>query len=216
VDDLIIAVGDTATPDFNALSQMVQTAEGQEIVVVVRRGGETLRLPMRPTLEDVQLPDGTFEKRVIIGVSLRTFLSPQTVTPGPLDALRIGVQQTYGVIIASLDGVRQIVAGNVSPANLQGPVGIAQVSGETASRSGIEFILLIALISTAIGLMNLFPIPMLDGGHLLFNLYEAFAGQQPPDRVREIAGALGLATVLSLMLFATYNDIARLLSTFVS
>ncbi|MEL7216327.1 MAG: site-2 protease family protein, partial [Pseudomonadota bacterium] len=112
------------------------------------------------------------------------------------------------------DGIRQVIVGNVSAENLQGPVGIAQVSGETAQRSGVEFIALIALISTAIGLMNLLPIPMLDGGHLLFNLYEAFAGKQPPGRVQEIAAALGLATVLSLMLFATYNDIARLLSSF--
>lgn len=214
-DDLIVAVDDTPTPDFDTLSRLVQSAEGQRINIVVRRDGQTLSLPMTPSLEDVQLADGSFEKRVIIGVSLRTYLSPATITPTPPEALWIAVQQTFGIITASLDGVRQMIAGNVSPTNLQGPVGIAQVSGETAARGGGEFILLIALISTAIGLMNLFPIPMLDGGHLLFNAYEAIAGQQPSSAVQRVAGALGLAAVLSLMLFATYNDVARLLTTFV-
>jgi regulator of sigma E protease len=212
--DLIVAVGDTPTPDFESLSGLITSAEGQTINVQVRRGDALLTLPMRPTMEDVQNADGSFTKRVIIGVTISSYLAPQVRTPGPIEAVQIAVGQVWGIITGSLDGLKRIITGEVSAKNLQGPVGIAQVSGETAGQGIAEFILLIALISTAIGMMNLFPIPVLDGGHLVFNLYEAIRGAPPSPRAMEIAMAAGLAAVLSLMVFATYNDIARLLSVF--
>lgn len=212
--DLIVAIGDVNTPDFETLSALISAAEGQSIDVRVRRGADLLTLPMRPTLEDVQGPDGSFTKRVIIGVTISSYLSPEVRTPGVFEAVSMSGMQVWNVITGSLDGLRRIISGEVSAKNLQGPVGIAQVSGETAGQGIAEFVLLIALISTAIGMMNLFPIPVLDGGHLMFNLYEAIRGVPPSSRVLEIAMAAGLAAVLSLMVFATYNDIARLLSVF--
>ncbi|MEL7216364.1 MAG: RIP metalloprotease RseP, partial [Pseudomonadota bacterium] len=144
-DDLILAVDGTPTPDFDSLKALVTAAEGQEIQVSVRRGDTVLSLPMRPTLQDVQLADGSYTKQVIIGVSIRSYLTPLTETPGIFAAMGYGAQQTWSVVTNSLDGIRQVIVGNVSAENLQGPVGIAQVSGETAQRSGVEFIALIAL-----------------------------------------------------------------------
>ena len=103
-----------------------------------------------------------------------------------------------------------MIVGDISASNLQGPLGIAQISGDTASGGLFDLISLIAVISTAIGLMNLFPIPVLDGGHLVLFGYEAVAGKPPNDRIIQFAMSIGLSFLLLLMVFATYNDIMRL------
>ena len=94
--------------------------------------------------------------------------------------------------------------------NLQGPLGIAQISGESAAQGLMNFIELVALLSTAIGMLNLFPIPILDGGHLVIFAYEAIAGKQPPESVLNVAMSIGFVLLMALMLFATYNDIMRI------
>ena len=208
--DLLLEAGGEALPDIETLQRIVQGSEGDPLAISLRRGAETLTLEMVPTEEDVPQPDGSFAKQVIIGVSVTTYLQPEVRAPGPIEAIGIGVDRTVAVVTGTFDGIGQMIAGNVSPTNLQGPVGIAQVSGETAGQGFVNFVLLIALISTAIGLMNLMPIPVLDGGHLVFYGIEAVTGRVPSGKWVDFAMAFGLALVLSLMLFATYNDITRL------
>lgn len=208
--DLLLSAGGQALPDIAMLQQVVQGSEGQPLEIVLRRGADTLTLEMIPTEEDVPQPDGSFARQVIIGVSVTTYLQPQVRSPGPVEAFTIAVDRMVGIITGTFDGIGQMISGNVSPTNLQGPLGIAQVSGESAGQGLVNFILLIAMISTAIGLMNLFPIPVLDGGHLVFYAIEAVTGRVPAGKWVDVAMAVGLAMVLSLMLFATYNDITRL------
>jgi len=105
-----------------------------------------------------------------------------------------------------------MIFGSLSANNLQGPVGIAQVSGEMASQGGLQIIQWIAIISTAIGLLNLFPIPVLDGGHLVIFGIEAVTGKQPAEKFLQGAMALGLSMLLMLMVFATYNDVWRIVN----
>jgi regulator of sigma E protease len=100
-----------------------------------------------------------------------------------------------------------MITGAISSCNLQGPIGIAETSGATASQGIDEFIWFIAVLSTAVGLLNLFPIPVLDGGHLLFHAYEAVAGKPPSDKALRVFMTAGLTLLLSLMLFALTNDI---------
>ncbi|RED13212.1 RIP metalloprotease RseP [Pontivivens insulae] len=208
--DLIVAADGAPLPDFDTLKDAVAAKAGEEMVITVRRGDERMDLTMVPTIEDVQEPDGTFVRRPIIGVSLSGYLEPAIESAGFVRALGIGVDRTWGVVSATFEGIGQMFAGNVSPTNLQGPVGIAQVSGETASYGLTSFILLVALISTAIGLMNLMPVPVLDGGHLVFYAIEAVTGRPAQGKWVDVAMAIGIAMVLSLMLFATYNDLTRL------
>jgi len=208
--DLLLSAGGQDLADITKLQDVVQASEGEPLEIVLRRGAETLTLDMIPTEEDVPQPDGSFARQVIIGVSVSTYLQPQVRSPGPVEAVTIAVDRTVAIVTSTFDGIGQMIAGNVSPSNLQGPVGIAQVSGETAGQGLTNFILLIALISTAIGLMNLFPIPVLDGGHLVFYAIEAVTGRVPSGKWVDFAMAFGLAMVLSLMVFATYNDITRL------
>ena len=208
--DLLLTAGAQPLPDIETLQRIVQASEGQPLEIGLRRGAERLTLEMVPTEEDVPQPDGTFARQVIIGVSVTSYLRPELRTPGVLEGAGIAVDRTVAIVTGTFDGIGQMISGNVSPSNLQGPVGIAQVSGETAGQGLVNFILLIALLSTAIGLMNLFPVPVLDGGHLVFYAIEAVTGRSPSGRWVDVAMGIGLAMVLSLMLFATYNDITRL------
>ena len=146
----------------------------------------------------------------MIGVAGDTLLFPQTSVPAPWTALWIGAGRVVEVIDMSLTGIGHMIAGNLGFDNLQGPVGIAQISGESATQGVGNLISLIAIISTAIGMLNLFPIPVLDGGHLMMFAYEAVAGRPPAEVVTRIAMTVGLGMVLLLMVFATYNDLVRL------
>ncbi|MEO1541720.1 MAG: RIP metalloprotease RseP [Pseudomonadota bacterium] len=212
IGDLIVAVGDTPVRNFETLTTLVQASEGNRIDVTVQRGAEQLILPMVPQMQDIMV-DGEFVKRVVIGVQVGTSLSIATETPYLHEALWGGARQTWSVITLSLRGLYNIAIGVLSPQNLNGPVGIAQISGEAVEQGATSFILFIALISTGIGLINLFPIPVLDGGHLVLHGIEALTGRPPSGKWLEFAMALGLAMVLSLMVFATYNDITRFLGS---
>ncbi|MEO0999253.1 MAG: RIP metalloprotease RseP [Pseudomonadota bacterium] len=208
--DLIVAVDGDPVTTVDALPDLIAAREGREVTVSVHRGEEDLDFRVVPEMSDVQTPDGGFEKRPIIGVSIGSVLAPATETPDPATAVWFGVQRTVGIITGTVNGVYHMIAGEVSASNLQGPLGIAQVSGESA-RVGLQnLIVLVATISTAIGFLNLLPIPVLDGGHLVIYAIEAVRGRQPGERWIEAAMSVGLALVLLLMVFATYNDLARL------
>ena len=127
-----------------------------------------------------------------------------------------GVRQTYGVITGSLSGLWHMVTGQISAKNMSGPIGIAETSGAVASQGFLDFIVFIAVLSTAIGLLNLFPIPVLDGGHLVFFAYEAIVGRAPSDAALRVLMGTGVAMILSLMLFATWNDVSSLVTRFFS
>ena len=119
----------------------------------------------------------------MIGVAGAPLYLPATETPAPWTALAYGVERMAAVVVQSLNGIRSIVTGAIGAENLQGPLGIAQISGETAAQGLLNFVALIGVISTAIGLLNLFPIPVLDGGHFVAFLIEAVRGRPPSPAV---------------------------------
>ena len=119
----------------------------------------------------------------------------------------MGVKQTGFIIESSLSGLYHMITGAISSCNLRGPLGIAETSGQAASQGASSFIWFIAVLSTAVGLLNLFPIPVLDGGHLVFHAYEAVAGRPPSDRVLRVLMSIGLVLILSLMVFGLTNDL---------
>ncbi len=112
--------------------------------------------------------------------------------------------------MATLDALGQIISGNRSAEELGGPIRIAQVSGQVAEDGLVTVFWFMALLSINLGLINLFPVPMLDGGHLLFYVYEAIRGKPLGERAQEYSFRVGLAMVLSLMIFATWNDLVQL------
>ena len=124
-----------------------------------------------------------------------------------LESLQLGVHETYFVVDRTFSYLGKLITGRESADQLSGPIGIARVSGEVAKVGGVGGLVgLIALLSVSIGLLNLFPVPLLDGGHLMFYAFEAVRGRPLSERTQEIGFRVGLALVLMLMLFATWND----------
>jgi regulator of sigma E protease len=191
---------------------VVLASGGRTIPLEVWRDGQAIELSITPKERDAEDGEGGFERRVMIGVAGAPLYLPATVTPGPLTAIAFGLERTWTVITQSLNGMRSILTGAIGADNLQGPLGIAQISGQTAAQGLGSFIALIAVISTAIGLLNLFPIPILDGGHFVAFLIEAVRGRPPSPQVMQLAMSIGLGLILLLMVFATYNDIMRMVS----
>lgn len=210
--DVIVAADGERLASFEELRQIVLASEGRTIPLTVWRDGSEIALAITPTERDAEDGEGGFERRVMIGVAGASLYMPATETPAPWTALGIGAERTLDVIVMSLTGLGHILTGALGTENLQGPIGIAQLSGETAAQGLVNFITLIAIISTAIGLLNLFPIPVLDGGHFVAFVIEAVRGRPPSEKAMQVAMTIGLGLVLFLMVFATYNDIMRLVS----
>ncbi|CAM4177743.1 RIP metalloprotease RseP [Palleronia rufa] len=208
--DVITAIDGQEVFAFSQLRDVVGRSDGGALDLTVWRpgtgDGETLDMTLTPRRMDLPLSEGGFETRWLIGVTGGLYFTPQTRTPGPVAALGYGADQTLFVIRSSLSGLYNMAIGAISSCNLQGPVGIAQTSGAAASAGALSFVWFIAVLSTAVGLMNLFPIPVLDGGHLVFHAYEAVRGRPPSDKALNVAMAAGLALILTLMVFAIGND----------
>lgn len=205
--DVITAIDGRETFAFRQLKDAVEGGGGAPLLLDVWRDGETLQFTLVPKSTDEPQPDGGFKNVLRIGISSDSAITAATDTPGLWEAAQRGVAGTWRIITGSLSGLYHMVTGAISSCNMSGPVGIAKVSGAMASQGPVNFINFIAVLSTAVGLLNLFPIPALDGGHLTFYAYEAVAGKPPSDKALRILMSIGITLVLSLMVFALYNDL---------
>ena len=208
--DVILRAAGQEVIAFRDLRGIIEKAGTSVIALTVWRDGETLELAVAPELREYPDGNGGFEKRIMIGISGAFAFSPATETPSLGFAAYRGVRQVYRVLESSLNALKHMIIGNLSPTNLQGPLGIAQMSQSTANQGLISFLSFIAVVSVGIGMLNLFPIPMLDGGHLVFFLIEAVRGQPLGSKTIQVSVSIGLAMVLLLMVFVTYNDFGRL------
>ena len=205
--DVILSLGGTEVVAFSQLVDIVEGSEGRPLETVVWRGGEVLSFDLTPRSTDEPQPDGGYKTVYRIGIASGFAFEAQTEAVGPLDAVIAGVAMTWNVITSSLSGLYHMITGAISSCNMSGPIGIAQVSGDMASQGAESFIRFIAVLSTAVGLLNLFPIPILDGGHLVFYAYEAVFRKPPSELALRILMTVGLAFILTVMLFAVFNDI---------
>ncbi len=205
--DVIVAVDGAPIHAFDQLKQAVEASDGRPLLLDVWRAGETLDFVLAPRRTDEPTADGGFATQWRIGIAGGMAFEPATETAGPIAAFLGGVTQTWSIITGSLSGLWHMVTGAISTCNISGPIGIAETSGAMASQGAQSFISFIAVLSTAVGLLNLFPVPALDGGHLVFYAYEAVAGKPPSDGVLRVLMAIGLTMILSLMVFALANDL---------
>ncbi len=206
VDDVIVSVDGDPVFTFEELREKVAASEGSELALVIWRDGAEIEKNLAPRTMDLPRADGTFETRYLIGITGGMLFTPRAQTPGLGEAASYGVNQTIYIVRSSLSGLYHMAVGAISSCNLRGPIGIAQTSGAAASQGLSNFIWFIAVLSTAVGLLNLFPIPILDGGHLVFFAYEAVTGSPPGDRALRILMSIGLALIATLMAFALTND----------
>ncbi|MCI5112651.1 MAG: RIP metalloprotease RseP [Marivita sp.] len=205
--DIILSIDSQPIYAFEQLREAVEGSEGNTLTLEVWRDGDVRVLEMTPRRTDEPQRDGTFETNYRIGIVGGMFFEPATEMTGPWAAFVSGVQQTGRIIDGSISGLWYMITGAISTCNLSGPIGIAETSGSMASQGTTSFIWFIAVLSTAVGLLNLFPIPVLDGGHLVFHAYEAVTGRPPSDKALRVLMAIGLTLLLSLMLFALSNDL---------
>ncbi|MDK3072539.1 RIP metalloprotease RseP [Sedimentitalea sp. JM2-8] len=205
--DVITAIDGAPIFAFDQLKEAVESSGGRALLLDVWRDGETLEFALAPRRTDEPQPDGGFVTHWRIGVAGGMAFVPATEPAGIGAAFGGGVEQTFRIVTSSLSGVWHMVTGAISTCNMSGPIGIAETSGAMASQGAQSFIWFIAVLSTAVGLLNLFPIPALDGGHLLFYAYEAVAGKPPSDMALRVLMAVGISVILSLMMFALFNDI---------
>ncbi len=207
VDDVIMSIGDTRVFEFGQMVPLMDATKGAPTKIVIWRNGEIKTFTIKAERKDLPKADNSFETRYVMGVRGNYFFTPAIKTVEVYDALKGAVSRTYDMAALSISGLFHMVSGKISACNMSGPIGIAKGAGQMASQGAADFIFFIALLSTAVGLMNLFPIPILDGGHLVFFAYEAVFRRKPNEKILNVLMMAGLALLLSLMLFATFNDI---------
>ncbi|SCY37450.1 RIP metalloprotease RseP [Paracoccus tibetensis] len=207
--DVILAIDEAPVARFGELRAAVEAAEGAPLDLTIWRPGAGERqVTLTPRLSDLPAQGGGFEQRWLIGITGgESYFTPQTRRAGPLEALGMGAAQTWNIIWSSLTGLWAMISGQIGTCNLGGAISIAESTGQAASAGGANFLWWIAVLSAAIGFLNLLPIPVLDGGHLMFYSYEAITGRPPSDRALNILTSIGLAAVLSLMVFGLTNDL---------
>ncbi|WP_134680032.1 RIP metalloprotease RseP [Paracoccus ravus] len=206
--DVILAIDGTPIARFDDLRSHVVAAEGKPLLLRVWRPGEgEADYTLTPREQDLPTAEG-YEKRWMIGVTGGgTYFDPATRGMGLVEALTVGATRTWDIIASSVSGLWAMISGQIGSCNLGGAISIAESTGQAASAGGSDFLWWIGVLSAAIGFLNLLPVPVLDGGHLMFYAYEAVAGRRPSDRVLDILSALGMAAVLSLMILGLTNDL---------
>ncbi|WP_425046552.1 RIP metalloprotease RseP [Primorskyibacter sp. S87] len=205
--DVIVAIDGENIFSFDELKAAVESSDGRPLQLDVWRGGKILEFVLAPRRTDEPNPEGGFITQWRIGIVGGMAFDPATETAGPIEGLVGGAEQTWRIITSSLSGLWHMITGAISTCNISGPIGIAETSGAMASQGAQSFIWFIAVLSTAVGMLNLFPIPALDGGHLVFYAYEAVTGKPPSDSALRILMAIGITMILSLMVFSLGNDL---------
>ncbi len=211
--DRIVAIGGEKINSFMDLRRIVSMNAGERLKVTVLRDGRKESFFVTPKVREV--PDGLGGKVKVgmLGVSHNVARDFRYERKGPIEALGLGVQHTWRIITGTVHFLKKLVVGQGDAGQLAGPLTIAQVTSKAASVSFMALVQLAAVLSVSIGFVNLLPIPMLDGGHLLYYLIEAVRGKPLGQSAQELGFKVGLALVLSLMVAATLNDVLRLFSS---
>ena len=211
VGDIVTAIDNEAIDSFSDMQRIVSTHAGEQLAFTVKRGDSVVQLQGTPELKEVKDAFGNAHRIGVLGITRAT--SPGDVTTEPVNpatALWLGVKETWFVVDRTLAYIGGVFTGREAADQVGGPLRIAQISGQVATIGLAALIHLAAVLSISIGLLNLFPVPLLDGGHLLFYAVEAIRGRPLSDRAQEMGFRIGLGLVLMLMVFATYNDILHL------
>jgi len=200
--DRITAIDDQPVADAIAFIQAVQAAPGRSVTIAWLREGRPMSASLVPRAEREV-------GRILAQVDMSSAMV--TVQSGPMDAFTRAAHKTWDTSALTVRMLGKMLIGEASLKNITGPITIADYAGQTARSSWISFLSFIAFVSISLGVMNLLPIPVLDGGHLLYYSVELFSGRPVPERVAEIVQRAGLGVLMALMAIAVFNDITRLI-----
>lgn len=207
VGDRIVEINGEKISRFEQIRRMVQIGLNAPLELVIQRDGGKVEMTVRPELITAEDNLGNTYQTARLGIQAQ---GTEFVRHGVVESLWYAVEETGSLTMATLKAVWQIIVGTRSTDELGGPIRIAQMSGQVADISVVSVIWFMAILSVNLGLINLFPVPMLDGGHLLFYGIEALRGRPLGEKAQEYGFRIGLALVLSLFVFVTWNDLARL------
>ena len=205
--DLIVEIDGKPTEHFMDVAEIVTVSPEIPLAITILRNGVRMTVTATPKKKTYELPDGTTGASGLLGIQANR--TTKVVKHGPVDAVVAATRWAYDLSAGSLLAIGQIVVGKRDSSQMGGPIMIAQTSSEFAKRGVEGFVLFMAMISVSLGLINLFPIPVLDGGHLLFYGIEAVRGRPLGERAQEYSYRIGLALVLSLMIFVIFNDLVH-------
>lgn len=216
--DRILAVNGMPVSNWQDFAEVTRASPGQKIAVLVMSASQQKTLRMTPaSIEDPARLKGSGKRIGRVGVAPEVdaaLLEGMRIEErySPLMALPKAIEKTWDTAVFSLKMFGRMLLGQVSWRNLSGPVSIADYAGQTAQNGWISFAGFLAVISIGLGVINLLPVPLLDGGHLMYYIVEVFRGRPVPERVMELGARAGMAVIGTLILIALYNDLLRLLN----
>ena len=208
--DLIASIDGEAVSKWDDLSRIIRSSQGKELHLEVKRDSETLGLKVTPKSSIQKNLFGEEVQIFVIGITPTDELLVQKV--GPFEAIGKGLSQTWFGIKLTVVSIIKVIERVIPAKTIGGPIMIAQLAGEQAKRGVVSLILFTAILSINLGVINLFPIPVLDGGHFVFLALEALLRRPISLKKMEIAQQIGLILIILLMLFAFYNDLLRVFS----
>ncbi len=210
--DLLVALDGEPVATFDDVRRSVSVRPELRIVVTVRRDGADIDLPMVPERSEITDQFGNKIELGLIGIVTNQETGNfRIVEYGPVEAVGQATLQSWHIVTGTFDYLSNLLTGRMKADQLGGPIRVAQASGQMATLGVAALLQLAAVLSVSIGLLNLMPVPVLDGGHLMFYAVEAVRGRPVGPGAQEIAFRIGMALVLMLMVFATWNDISMLL-----
>jgi len=213
--DIIRKVDGVEIINFRDIPRIVAPKHGIELIFTIDRNGKLLELPITPKRTEQKDRFGNVNRVGIVGIiSKAEEANVRKKEYSLLEAVGAGVGETIYIIQRTFQYLGGIFTGRESVDQLSGPIGIAKISGDVATLGLTALISLAAILSVSIGLLNLFPVPMLDGGHLVFYAYEALVGRPLNPKAQEYGFRFGFVLLISMMLFATHNDIVNRLGFF--
>jgi regulator of sigma E protease len=210
--DIVLAIDGRAVESFSDMQRIVSASADRTLEFQIDRGGTPLLIKATPTLRQGKDGFGNNYCHAVLGVSRSmTPAEVKTTAVDPLTAVWLGTKETWFIIDRTFSYIGGLFAGRECADQLGGPIRIAQISGQVATLGFIPVLHLAAMLSVSIGLLNLFPVPLLDGGHLVFYGIEAARGRPLSEKAQEISFRIGFALVVMLMIFTVFNDILQLL-----
>ena len=205
--DVITRAGGQEIVTFMQLRGIVTGSDGQPVPLTVWRDGTSTEMVLTPRKRDIPDAEGGFRTEWLMGIEQGWIFDPGTRPAGLAESLTGALSGMRNITASTFSGLWHMVAGNISSCNMSGVIGMADALGDAAKAGPETFFTLFALISFGIGILNLFPIPVLDGGHLVFHAWEAATGRPPSDRALRVLMSMGLTLLLAVMIFALLQDV---------
>lgn len=205
--DIILKAGGQDVRYFDELPEIVAASKGEPVTLNVWRNGDSFDVAISPRIRTVDDGNGGFTERYLLGLYSGMFFEPAARSIGPWEAASGAAESMWLMTTTTFSGLSHMIQGAISSCNLSGAIGMAETAGDAARNGVVSFVGMLAILSFGVGLLNLFPIPVLDGGHLVFYAWEAVTARAPSERALRVLTTIGLSLVLTIMLFGLSRDL---------